>query len=93
MELVQEKAFENAQETDKQTSGEIVKYEKLESTPFTIVSIEKEHFGAMGMHRITDIYETKEEVKADLEKMTWDRVVQVIWAVVEKVNLIKKENE
>lgn len=74
-------------------------YSKLEFTavdnsPFTIVKDENTYFGLIGNHRITGSYGTFEEIKEDITKITWDRIVQVIWAVAEKykdIDLIKKE--
>lgn len=66
----------------------------IENTPFTIVKNEETYFGLIGNHRITGNYGTLEEIKKDITEITWDRIVQVIWAIADKykdINLIKKE--
>lgn len=70
--------------------------EPVEGTPFAIVRADEElYFGVIGNHKITTDYNSKEELKEELTKITWDRLVQVIWAVAEKFEKINKltENE
>lgn len=75
--------------TDNKKSGEIVSYEKLENTPFTLVEVETGVFGAIGLNRVTEIRDTKEEVRDELMEITWDRITQVIWIIAEKINKVK----
>lgn len=69
------------------------RFENVENTPFTIVNQDDKYYGVIGKHRITELYENKEELKKELETITWDRVCQVIWAVVEKFQDVEKLNE
>lgn len=86
----------NVGEANKRECGneELVKRETVEETPFTIISVEdKKHFGVMGEYRITEERETKEEVKKEVEEITWNRIVQVIMIleeIREKNNKTKK---
>ena len=77
---------------DQENSSELLKFEHIENTPFTIVTQGEENYGLIGNHRITDMYTNKEELKKDIQKITWDRITQVIWSVVEKYKEINKEN-
>jgi hypothetical protein len=61
-----------------------MKYKNIEDTPFTIVSQNKEHFGIIGNHRITESYKNIEELEKNLKEFSWNKVTQVIWAIVEK---------
>lgn len=61
------------------------KVEKVENTPFTIIEDEGEFFGVLGNHRLTQKYKYKKDCVADLEDITWNRIVQVIWVVAEKL--------
>ena len=74
--------------TDKQISLKII-----ENTPFAIVTEKGQNFGVIGKHRITESYEKIEELEEELKKIDWDKIVQVIWAVVKQFNLKEKENE
>ena len=65
----------------------------IENTPFTIVKEDKNYFGIIGNHRITESYNNKEELKKDLTEITWDRIVQVVWAIAEKYKNINLKKE
>lgn len=74
---------QNVETQDKQDF--LSKVEKVEKTPFSIVEENGEYFGVLGNHRLTPIYKYKKDCKWDLEEITWDRLVQVIWVVTEKI--------
>ena len=65
--------------------------EALENTPFTLVRDKKEWFGVIGNHRITESFDDKESLIKEVQEITWDRLVQVIWAICKKFETIKKE--
>ena len=77
---------------DQQDKGDYTyKIEHVEGTPFSIIEKDKNYFGTIGNHRITDIYDDKKELEKYLKKTDWDKIVQVIYAVVEQFNNSKKE--
>ncbi len=55
-----------------------VNREKVKDSPFEIISMEGYHFGVMGDYRITDKSNDIEEIKRNLESITWNRLIQVI---------------
>jgi len=61
-----------------------IEFTNVENSPFTIVRQEEKYYGVIGNHRLTEAYENLEDLREDLLKITWDRLTQVIWAVVEK---------
>ncbi len=73
---------------NKNSNSEIFTHEQVEETPFTIIKHEEQYFGVLGNHRVTQLFDTKEECEADLKDINWNRVMQVIWAVVEKFTKI-----
>lgn len=77
------KSKKNAEVQDNSKSSKLIEREDLAKTPFTVVTTNGESFGTMGKYRITEFYATKEEVKKDLEQMTWNRIVQVAMLVAE----------
>ena len=83
--------------TDNNQSSEIIKFEVVENSPFTIAEQNEVYFGILGTHRITEDYTDKNKLKYDLTEITWDRIIQVIWAVAEKYKdieqLTKSTNE
>lgn len=66
------------------TYKEIIRTE-MENTPFIIISMEGYHFGSMGDYRITEKYETLQQVREDLAEMTWNRIVQIVALIIEKL--------
>lgn len=66
-------------ETEKTT--ELIKKVPMDNTPFTIITIDGKSFGTFGRYKITEDYENDKQVKAELEKMTWNRVIQIMTLV------------
>ncbi len=79
---------ERVDSSNSSKEGEVERKE-IENSPFTVIRIGEECFGSMGKYRITEIYESIEEVEKELEVITWNRIVQVIILMIET----KKENE
>lgn len=73
---------------------ELIKRENIENTPFTIITIEKEHFATMGKYRITEPTKNKEELIKEIQTITWNRLIQVISIMMEQdKKLITTKNE
>lgn len=70
-------------------STELIKKEEVENTPFTIVTTENEIFAVMGEYRVTEKYDKNEygvgQLKAMVQEITWNRLVQVIMIINEKL--------
>lgn len=64
-------------------SEELVTREEIKDTPFHIIGVRGEYFGSLGRHRITEPKKQKQTIKKELEKMTWNRIVQVILILTE----------
>lgn len=77
--------------TDNKNYSTDLEFKIIENTPFTIVRQDKEYFGLIGEHRITESYDNIEKCENEVKEITWDRIVQVIWAITEKYNKIKLE--
>jgi DNA-binding HxlR family transcriptional regulator len=80
----------------KKDSGtkELIKREEIPNSPFHVITIKGESFGVMGDYRLTEKGESAEEIKKELSKITWNRIVQVIMLLEEvktKINNKIKE--
>lgn len=75
--LKQEVTQMNVKEVDNKESSELINREKVKDSPFDIITINDESFGVMGDYRITE-KGTRDEIKKELEKITWNRLIQVI---------------
>lgn len=69
---------------------ELVKFHQVKNTPFTIVEIENKFKVVMGDYRLTEAFNTLEEAKKDAERMDWNRIMQVIFAINNKFQKIKE---
>ena len=82
---------------DKVDSSNELTFENIEGTPFTVVKENNEYFSIIGNHRLTETFLSKVICIEETKKITWDRIVQVIWAVSAKMESINKlknlENE
>lgn len=74
----------------KQKGTELVTRKEVKDSPFVVIGItakeeseKKEYFGVLGNYRITETYDTSEEVEKLLKKITWNRIVQVILIISE----------
>ncbi len=56
----------------------MIKKENLKDTPFEVVTINGESFGVMGDYRVTEKYEKSADVKKELKRITWNRLIQVV---------------
>lgn len=72
---------------EKVEGTELIIRTEIEETPFTIVNIteDKTFFGAIGMYKITNDYETAEEVKKELSEINWNRIIQVVGILIEQM--------
>ena len=94
MEVIQKKQSTNVNTTDKKNSGsEIIQKEEIKDTPFTIITVENKSFGTMGDYRITEPKKTVKEVKEELEKITWNRILQVVMILDEVKEKMKTNNK
>lgn len=77
----------NVKEADNSNlNSELIQRDEVKDTPFMIITIEdKGSFGALGEYRITETYKTKEAVRQEVEKITWNRVIQVMMIINDKM--------
>jgi len=77
-------------ETEVTANKELIQRKEVKNTPFTIISKTdtNEHFAVMGDYRITEVYDSQNKVEKEVKKITWNRIIQVMMIVNEKV----KEN-
>lgn len=74
--------------TDKQDLNyELVKQHEVPNTPFKVIEMVEENkiFGVLGNYRITEPMKTVQEVQTELNKITWERILQVIGIAIEKL--------
>ena len=86
----------NAKKVNKEDSSgeELIKRKQITDSPFEVITRDGYSFGVMGNYRLTEQNYNKnqvEEVNKELEKVTWNRVVQVIMILDEIKEKLKTE--
>lgn len=68
---------------------ELVSRNDVKDTPFTIISLldKNEHFAVLGEYRITEKYDKAIKAEAEVIRITWNRVIQVMLILNKKINL------
>lgn len=73
---------ESVKEAHKQQSNstELIERHHIDNSPFMVITNTEDglSYGVMGKYRMTELYSNKEECIADMEKITWNRIIQVI---------------
>ena len=78
---------------DYSKSKELIEREEIKDSPFTLISVDGLHFGAMGQHRITEKFRDKVALRKDLKKFTWNRLIQVMMILQDRFKLFEEEKE
>jgi translation elongation factor P/translation initiation factor 5A len=88
----------SAEEVNNKDSGDgknqTIKRVEIEDSPFHVITIDGESFGVMGDYRLTEKSADEREVREELSKITWNRIVQVVMLLEEvrtKINNKIKE--
>lgn len=83
------KQQESSNTTDKKGSY-LIDYSKVEGTPFTIATKEREdseeleHSVLFGKYLISGKYKTKEEAEADAQEMNWFKIMAIAHAIADE---------
>jgi len=86
----------NAKKVNKEDSGseELIKRKQITDSPFEVITRDGYSFGVMGNYRLTEPNYSEDQVKQvskELEKITWNRIVQVIMILDEIKDKLKKK--
>ena len=74
------------EQTNTNYSEELVKRDEIDNTPFVIITTRGVSFGAFGRYKITDDYLNPEQVRTELNKITWNRIIQIMTIVHQMLN-------
>jgi SHS2 domain-containing protein len=70
---------------------ELIRRTEVKNTPFVVISLnEKEHFATLGEYRITEKYESQEEAEKECKAITWNRIIQIVMILNEKLKTDNK---
>jgi hypothetical protein len=74
---------------DYSNNEELIKRIKVKDSPFEVITKDNLSFGVMGNYRLTESNENPKIIEAQLEKITWNRIIQVVMIldeIKEKIN-------
>lgn len=59
----------------------------IKNSPFTIISLNEtnEHFAVIGEYRITEKYNKASKAEGEVQKITWNRIIQITMILIEKL--------
>ena len=79
---------------DFSNNEELIKRLSIEDSPFEVITKDGVSFGVMGNYRLTSKSTDEQSVKSELEKITWNRIIQVVMILnelKEKLEINKKD--
>lgn len=59
-------------------SKELINRCEIKDSPFVVVTVKEGSFGTLGKYRLTEVFKTKDEAIIAMEKITWNRIIQVM---------------
>lgn len=92
-ELKQEESQLSVKEPRRENSSgteELIKRDTIKDSPFEVITQNGYSFGTMGQYRLTEPTTDKRRLKKELEKITWNRVIQVIMILEEMKDKLKE---
>ena len=89
---LKEKSHLSVEKTNNSESNsnneELIKRHEIPNSPFVVITTDEGSFGTLGKYRITEIHQNKHDAIEDTQKMTWNRIIQII----SLINQILKDN-
>ena len=80
LEPLTDQDFSNVEENE-----ELTKIEVVEGTPFTVVKVDDQYFLALGKYRLSELLDSEEEAKEEINDLSWNRLLSVMYAVANEV--------
>lgn len=71
------------------TDNKNLEFKVIEGTPFTMVKENNLWCGLISDKRLTEYYNNEEECKIELVEMSWNRIIQVVMVLNEKLKELK----
>ena len=77
-----------SKEEIKPKNEELITRKKVKDSPFEVIGLveKKEYFAVLGEYRITEVYDTERKAIDQVKKINWNRVIQVVMILIEKLN-------
>lgn len=83
----------NTDKNESPNNNELITYEQIEGTPFTIISKNNKHFLAVGNHRVSEETNIKEELIKMVDVRDYSLLTQLIGIIGEHIVAKQLENQ
>ena len=88
--LEQKSSPMSVKEPKENSNSELIKRDGITDSPFEVITQNGVSFGTMGQYRLTEPTTDKRKLKRELEKITWNRIIQVIMILDEMKDKLKE---
>ena len=78
---------------DYSNNKELIKRINIKDSPFEVITKDGQSFGVMGNYRLTEPGKDAKTIKQELEKITWNRVIQIVMILNELKEKLNKNSE
>ena len=72
------------------SNSELIQRDGITDSPFEVITQNGVSFGTMGQYRLTEPTTDKRKLKKELEKITWNRIIQVVMILDEMKDKLKE---
>jgi hypothetical protein len=88
--LEQKSSPMSVKEPRENSNSELIKRDGITDSPFEVITQNGVSFGTMGQYRLTEPTTDKRKLKRELEKITWNRIIQVVMILDEMKDKLKE---
>lgn len=82
----------NALNPDRADSSNLKEIKKIDGTPFNAVYENEQWFGLLGNYRVTDMFQSEEELIRHVNEKPWNLIASLVHIAVLKAEEIKEFN-
>lgn len=75
----------NVEETPK--SNSLIEREEIPNTPFKLIHLQDKWFMVLGDHRLSQLYDTKEEVLDYFKTHMWETIIHIVIIIADEKKL------
>ena len=88
--LEQKSSPMSVKEPKENSNSELIQRDGITDSPFEVITQNGVSFGTMGQYRLTEPTTDKRKLKKELEKITWNRIIQVVMILDEMKDKLKE---
>lgn len=75
------------------TKQQLLEKVEIEGTPFTAIKLDAKWFLTMGKYRISELYDTLQEVQQDAQDASWMRIMTIMNIMIQEDKALEKAKQ